>query len=115
LYEAGGELVIFLVLIFLRRRKRFHGELFIAYLVMYPILRSIVEMFRGDYERGMLLQIDLFGSPQPEILSTSQLISLLMAVGAIVLLNYLLRQRKRQAPVLASPAPPARPDGPEAG
>ncbi len=115
LYEAGGELVIFLVLIFLRRRKRFHGELFIAYLVMYPILRSIVEMFRGDYERGMLLQIDLFGGPQPDILSTSQLISLLMAVGGIVLLNYLLRQRNRQAPVLASPAPPAPPDGSEAG
>jgi prolipoprotein diacylglyceryl transferase len=106
LYDALGELIIFVVLIFLRRRKRFHGQLFIAYLIMYPILRSIVEMFRGDYERGMLLNIDLFGSPEPDILSTSQLISLLIAVGAIFLLRYLLHQRKQQASITVSPAPP---------
>jgi phosphatidylglycerol:prolipoprotein diacylglycerol transferase len=109
LYDAGGELLIFLVLIFLRRRKRFDGQLFIAYLIMYPILRSVVEMFRGDYERGMLLSIDLFGSSQPDILSTSQLISLLIAVGALFLLSFLLRQRKRQTTVAASPAPPGPP------
>jgi phosphatidylglycerol---prolipoprotein diacylglyceryl transferase len=96
LYEATGELLIFLTLLFFRRRKRFHGQLLVTYLILYPILRSIVEIFRGDYERGMLFRIDLFGSSSPELLSTSQLISLLLAIGGIVLL--VLMRRKRLHP-----------------
>jgi phosphatidylglycerol:prolipoprotein diacylglycerol transferase len=110
-YDAAGELIVFLALIFLRKHKRFHGQLFIAYLFMYPILRSIVEMFRGDYERGMLLQIDLFGSSQPDILSTSQLISLLLAIGAAFLLRHLLRQRSLQSSLGGGPELPTKTDG----
>jgi len=101
LYESFGELVIFFILISLRKKKRFHGQLLIAYLILYPILRSINEMFRGDYERGMLFRVDLFGSEAPDILSTSQFISLILAsIGVGLLVSMLWRKKhpKKTAP-----------------
>ncbi len=34
--------------------RRFHGEIFASWLICYAILRSTVEFFRGDLERGTL-------------------------------------------------------------
>jgi phosphatidylglycerol---prolipoprotein diacylglyceryl transferase len=76
LYEAFGELSIFLALILLRKRKRFNGQLLCIWLVAYPVWRFCTELFRGDLERGMLFRVDLFGDPTPEILSTSQVVSI---------------------------------------
>ncbi len=54
LYEAFGELAIFLVLIlWIRPRKRFHGQVLAAWLLLYSVLRTTVELFRGDVERGV--------------------------------------------------------------
>jgi phosphatidylglycerol:prolipoprotein diacylglycerol transferase len=54
LYEAAGELVIFFVLVALvRPRKRFHGQVLAAWLLLYALLRTGVELFRGDVERGV--------------------------------------------------------------
>jgi phosphatidylglycerol:prolipoprotein diacylglycerol transferase len=111
LYEATGELIIFFVLILWRNRKHFNGQLLVLWLILYPILRSIVEMFRGDYERGMLLRIDLFGSEAPDILSTSQLISLLLAAGGIALIVVLGRLRKQGDPPPAAPQTTDPPPG----
>jgi len=114
LYESAGELIIFTILVLMRRRKRFHGQLLIAYLFMYAILRSVGEMFRGDYDRGMLTRWDLFGDAKPELLSTSQLISLILAAVAIGLLVSLLRKRKQAAsPPDTEPAPADPPDAEE--
>ncbi len=55
LYEAFGELAIFLVLVLaVRPRKRFHGQVLAAWLLLYAILRTVVEVFRGDVERGVV-------------------------------------------------------------
>lgn len=55
LYEAFGELAIFVVLVFVvRPRKRFHGEVLASWLVLYAVLRTGVEFFRGDVERGVV-------------------------------------------------------------
>lgn len=52
LYEAFGELAIFLVLVVLvRPRKRFHGQVLATWLVVYALLRGVVELFRGDLAR----------------------------------------------------------------
>jgi len=83
LYEAGAELALFWLLVLVRPHKRFHGELMLIWLAIYPVLRSIIEMFRGDKERGVY------------ILSTSQYISILVAGAAVVLYFYL---RGRRAP-----------------
>ena len=56
LYESFGELSLFLLLVLLvRPRKRFHGEVLATWMLLYAVLRSAVEGFRGDVERGVLL------------------------------------------------------------
>ncbi len=56
LYEAFGELAIFLLLVFVvRPHKRFHGQVLATWLLVYAVLRTTVELFRGDVERGVVL------------------------------------------------------------
>jgi phosphatidylglycerol---prolipoprotein diacylglyceryl transferase len=85
LYEAGGELMIFFLLLALRRRKRFDGQVLLAYLVLYPVLRSIIEVFRGDAARKFVIE---------GTLSTSQFVSILVIGGAIALAVTLRRRAK---------------------
>ncbi len=94
LFEAGAVLLIFLLLILVRPYKRFDGQLVISFLVLYPIARSIIEVFRGDYARGMILRVP---EDNPVLLSTSQLISVLVATLGVVLIIYRLRQIKAAA------------------
>jgi phosphatidylglycerol:prolipoprotein diacylglycerol transferase len=48
-YESLLNLGLYAVLAWLFRRKKFDGQVFGIYLVSYAVLRSFVEMFRGDY------------------------------------------------------------------
>ena len=55
LYEAGGELALFFLLVtWVRPRKRFHGQVLATWLMLYAVLRAVVESFRGDAERGVV-------------------------------------------------------------
>lgn len=54
LYEAGLNLVLYILLERMYRHKRFDGQVFGAYLIAYAILRVVVELFRGDYGTHML-------------------------------------------------------------
>lgn len=55
LYEGFGELGLFLFLVLLvRPRKRFHGQVLASWLLLYAVLRTVVEFFRGDVERGVV-------------------------------------------------------------
>jgi len=55
LYESLGELVLFAMLtLFVKPAKRFHGQVLAAWLVGYAVLRTAVELFRGDVERGVV-------------------------------------------------------------
>jgi phosphatidylglycerol:prolipoprotein diacylglycerol transferase len=67
LMESGGDLLIFLTLLLLRRSKKFEGQLFWTYVLFYAVLRFIIEFFRGDAIRGLY-----FGGA----ISTSQLIAI---------------------------------------
>ena len=54
LYESFGELGIFLLLVLVvRPRKRFDGQVLAVWLLVYSVLRTTVELFRGDVERGV--------------------------------------------------------------
>lgn len=66
LLESAGNLVIFGLLMLLWRRRRFNGEVLLAYVTLYSVLRFLLEYLRGDFERGFI-------GP----LSTSQFISVL--------------------------------------
>lgn len=92
LYEAFGELGIFLVLVLLvRPRKRFHGQVLAAWLVLYALLRGLgVEPFRGDLQRALT-----------HGLNSGQWTSVGILAAGVAL--WALAPRPR----LASPVPPA--------
>lgn len=57
LYEAGGELLILCVLLLRRARGRpWPGQLIATWALLYALLRSLVELARGDDERSALLR-----------------------------------------------------------
>lgn len=55
LYSMAGILSILIILYFLNRNKKFHGQIFITYLILYAVARSVIEIFRGDISRGFLI------------------------------------------------------------
>jgi phosphatidylglycerol:prolipoprotein diacylglycerol transferase len=90
IYESLAAFLIFLGLLWLAPRKRFHGQVVLAYAVGYSVARFTIEFFRGDPDRG-----SVFGG----VLSTSQLIAILLVVGAGLVLPYLAKtQRVPPAP-----------------
>jgi phosphatidylglycerol---prolipoprotein diacylglyceryl transferase len=89
LYESAGELTIFFLLITMRQWKRFHGQVLLTYLFLYPLLRTSLEFLRGDAARG---QYHFLGTT----ISTSQIISVLIATGALLLLAALLHRKSRK-------------------
>jgi len=54
IYDALLNLVLYLALAWLFRRKKFDGQIFALYLVGYAVTRSFVECFRGDYAAAHL-------------------------------------------------------------
>ena len=88
LYDSLYGLTLFVILSWLRRHKRYHGQVLIWWLLLYPLLRSIVELFRGDSERGFITRVvyeplnQILGLPagSTTFLSTSQFISLVVVV-----------------------------------
>ena len=82
LFEAGLNLALFFVLAHLLKKNKFKGGLFAIYLVIYSIIRFFDEFLRGDSYRGFL-----FG------LSTSQIISIFIFIGAVIFL--VVRNKKK--------------------
>jgi phosphatidylglycerol:prolipoprotein diacylglycerol transferase len=88
LYEAAVLLGIGLATNLFYRHRRFDGQVFLLYLVMYAAARPILEIFRGDIDRGWFLP-DLLG----EILTWSQGMSAVFAVVALVVFFFGARAR----------------------
>lgn len=80
--ESVCNIAIFFILMLLIPVKRAHGQITLIYFIMYSIMRSIAEMFRGDSARGFVIE---------NVLSTSQFISLLMSAAALVMIIMLSR------------------------
>ncbi len=53
LFEAAGNLALFLFLLRLLRSERFKGRLALFYIVSYAVMRCILEFFRADLDRGI--------------------------------------------------------------
>lgn len=112
IYEALGQLVIFATLLWARRLRRFHGQIFAAWLMAYAVLRTSVELFRGDTERGtlhgLLQGLGAHGLAERVPLeawynvSTSQAIALAMFTFGLTLL---LRRRQAGAAAGVGAAP----------
>lgn len=54
LYESGLNFLFYAGLALLFQKRRFEGQVFAVYLMGYAILRTITEMFRGDYTESYL-------------------------------------------------------------
>jgi len=82
LFEAVANLLNFLFLFLLFRRRSYKGQVFAFYILNYSIIRFMLEYLRGDPDRGFI-----FGGLENPFLSisTSQFISLLGLVLAVFL------------------------------
>ncbi len=83
LFASLNLFIIFAILLTLRTYKKFDGQLFWLYVLLYGVSRSIIEIFRGD-PRG---HIWLF--------STSQFIGIILAILSLVMLGKLGREKKQ--------------------
>lgn len=82
IYEASGDILIFGILFFLRKKKKFNGQIFWTFTLLYSILRFFVELYRGD-KRGYFFN---------DLLSTSQVIGIPLVLLSIIML-YNLRKK----------------------
>lgn len=97
LMESAGELTLFVLLLVLRRHKRFNGQLLATWLIGYALLRFTVEFFRGDVIRNFLFKWPT--EADPVILSTSQTVSLgIFLTGVALFILYGRRPKAALAP-----------------
>jgi phosphatidylglycerol:prolipoprotein diacylglycerol transferase len=80
LYESFSMLIVFFFLLWLHKHKRFSGQVILLYALLYSIIRFLIEFLRDD-PRG-----DVFGLTTRTGLSTSQLIGIVVCLGALILL-----------------------------
>jgi phosphatidylglycerol:prolipoprotein diacylglycerol transferase len=72
LLEAGFIFLVMISLLIIKSRyQKFYGQLFLLYLILYAIGRSVLEIFRGDVARGFIIG---------GYLSHSQFIALLVVI-----------------------------------
>jgi phosphatidylglycerol---prolipoprotein diacylglyceryl transferase len=88
LYESFAMLAVFGILVYFFRHKKFDGQILIMYGLFYPIIRFTIEFFRDD-PRG-----NLFGLGDIVSLSTSQIISLVVAVSSLAFLYIRLTRKE---------------------
>jgi phosphatidylglycerol:prolipoprotein diacylglycerol transferase len=76
LFESAVELANFFILMWLLRRKKFDGQVFGAYLILYGVARFFLEFIRDDPGRG-----EVFGG----LMTGTQLISVgLVLLGGVI-------------------------------
>ena len=83
LYESVLAFLLFFGLLWLSDRKRFPGQVVLTYTVGYSVIRFVLEFWRGDLDRG-----SFFGGA----LSTSQIIAIVLVLGAAALWPRLSRK-----------------------
>jgi phosphatidylglycerol:prolipoprotein diacylglycerol transferase len=93
LYESFTMIIVFIFLLWLHKRKKFSGQVILAYALIYATVRFLIEFLRDD-PRG-----DILGLTTLTGLSTSQMIGIVVGIGALVLMI----RRWRRASVRSVP------------
>ncbi len=83
-YESLNGLLLFCLVMIVRRYRKFSGEMFVAFTMGYAILRYIVEDLRADEQRGGIGPF-----------STSQVIGACTFGAGLLLLAFLVRAWQR--------------------
>lgn len=84
LYSAGMIALILVFLLIKKQNKKFHGQIFLLYLMSYPVGRSIIEIVRGDTSRGFVFQ---------DLISNAQFVSLIIFFVALYFYRKLSHRR----------------------
>lgn len=81
IYMALSNFLLFVFLVWLQKHKKFHGMIFLVYIMIYSAVRSWIETFRGDFRGEFIF----------EFLSMSQGIGLIVFFVALGWFIYLSR------------------------
>ncbi len=76
IYSMISNLILFFILLWLQKRKRFDGMVFLIYIMLYSLFRSIIEFFRGDSRGDFIF----------DFISMSQGIGFMVSLIAFILL-----------------------------
>ncbi len=104
LYDAFLGIFFSALLVRLFRHKRFDGQVFTVFLIGYCVLRSFVEIFRGDYPANQRL----FGA----LITPAQVVSAAVLVAGVVLYRILPRPGAGNTPHPQPASEVVRPDSP---
>jgi phosphatidylglycerol:prolipoprotein diacylglycerol transferase len=84
IYESLNGLILFALLMLVRRYRKFSGEMFVAFTMGYAVLRYFVETLRADEQRGSVGPF-----------TTSQFIGVCTFSAGLALLGYLYARYRR--------------------
>ncbi|MBF0492124.1 MAG: prolipoprotein diacylglyceryl transferase [Deltaproteobacteria bacterium] len=77
--------VLFLVLLWIDRRKKFDGQVVACFFMIYAIQRAFIEFFRGDVDRGVYFH---------GLISTAQIMGIAAFVFGLLLYIFLSKKNK---------------------
>ena len=83
IYDGLLNLILYVLLAWWFRRRKFDGQIFAAYLMIYAIFRSISEHFRGDYPPDHIHYLGL---------TSAQVVSIPMFVVGLIMMVFLARR-----------------------
>ena len=83
IYDGLLNLVLYVFLAWLFRRKKFDGQIFASYLMIYAVFRCVAESFRGDYPADHI---------HAGIFTSAQLLSVPIFVAGLALAAVLSRR-----------------------
>src|SRR5262249_26882684 len=95
LYESFAMLIVFFFLLWLHKKKKFNGQVILAYAIIYATVRFLIEFVRDD-PRG-----DILGLTTLTGLSTSQMIGLAVGIGGLIV--FVVRWRRANASLVSEP------------
>ncbi|MBW1667089.1 MAG: prolipoprotein diacylglyceryl transferase [Deltaproteobacteria bacterium] len=84
LYHSVSNFIILGLLLSLRTKKKFSGQVFLWYLILHSTARLLIERFRGD-NRGLI---------PGTTMTPTQLIALVLLLGAVLTL-FILKSREK--------------------
>lgn len=88
LWDAAIVFFTIALMLWFKKSKRFHGQLFLTYGMLYAVGRFVTERFRGDEERGFVLN---------GLLSHSQAIALFVFLVCAYLFYRGIKNRRLEA------------------
>jgi len=85
IFDQINAIIIFLVVHWRYRRRKFDGEIALLFFMMYAFFRGIIEFFRGDLDRGVYFD---------GAVSTGQITGLVIILVCLVLYVVLYKRSK---------------------